>query len=102
MLITGIRAPTDVMTLRKRFHDDFVLICVRAHERKRFQRLLSRQEPRDPKTWQQFLEQDRAEEKIFQLDESCRLADYRIDNDGTVEELNHKIDRIIMKTLNYS
>jgi dephospho-CoA kinase len=101
MLITGIRAPTDVTTLRKRFLDDFVLICVRADERKRFQRLLSRREPRDPKTWQQFLEQDRTEEKIFQLDEACRLADYRIDNDGTVEELHQKIDEIIMKTLNY-
>jgi dephospho-CoA kinase len=99
MLITGIRAPTDVTTLRRHFLDNFVLICVRADERKRFQRLLSRREPRDPKTWQQFLEQDRAEEKIFQLDEACRLADYRIDNDGTVEELFQKIDEIIMKTL---
>jgi dephospho-CoA kinase len=100
LLITGIRAPLDAVTLRKHFHDDFVLICVRADERKRFQRLFSRGEPRDPKTWQQFLEQDRTEEEIFQIDETCRLANYMIDNDGTPEELYQKIDEIIKKTLN--
>ena len=98
ILITGIRAPTDAMALRERFHDDFILICVRANAQKRFQRLLSRRESRDPKTWQQFLEQDRTEEKIFHIEETCRLADYRIDNDGTVEELHQKIGDTISKT----
>jgi dephospho-CoA kinase len=99
MLITGIRAPTDVTTLREHFHDDFVLICVTADEQKRFQRLLQRRESRDPKTWQQFLEQDRNEENIFRLDEACKLADYKIQNEGTLEELHKKIDEIIEKTL---
>lgn len=99
MLITGIRAPTDITTLRENFQSDFVLICVTADKRKRFQRLLARGEPRDPKTWQEFLRQDRAEENIFQITEACSLADYRIDNNGTVEELFQRIDRIIKERL---
>jgi len=99
VLITGIRAPTDVSTLRKHFHDDFVLICVTANKRKRFQRLLARGEPRDPKTWREFLKQDRAEEQIFQLTEACKLADYSIDNNVTVEELFQRINKIIKERL---
>jgi len=95
VLITGIRAPTDVTTLKKLFHNDFILICVIAHERKRFQRLKSREEARDPKTWQEFLAQDRNEEKIFQVSESCELADYAIENNGTLEELLQKIDSVL-------
>jgi dephospho-CoA kinase len=99
VLITGIRAPTDVTTLKERFRDDFVLICVVADRRRRFRRLLSRGEPRDPKTWQEFLEQDRAEERIFQLSVTCKLADYRIENDGTMGELFQRADVVIEERL---
>lgn len=99
VLVTGVRAPTDVITLREHFHDDFILICVEADERRRFQRLLSRGEPRDPRTWEQFLEQDRNEERIFRVDEACGLADYRVDNNGTAEELFRRIDEIIEERL---
>jgi dephospho-CoA kinase len=99
VLITGIRASTDVETLRKQFFDDFILISVTANKRKRFQRLKLRGEPRDPKTWQEFLEQDRNEEKIFQINESCKLANYRIDNNGTLEALFQKIDKIVKEII---
>lgn len=95
MLITGIRASTDVTTLKKHFYEDFILICVTADKRKRFQRLKSREEARDPETWQEFLEQDQNEEEIFHITESCKLADYTIENNGTLEELLQKIDHII-------
>ena len=93
--ITGIRAPIDVTTLRKHFHENLILICVTANKKNRFQRLLKRNEPRDPKTWREFLEQDREEEKIFQLSKTCKLADYRITNNETIEKLFQKVNRII-------
>jgi dephospho-CoA kinase len=95
ILITGIRTITDITTLRKNFADDFILILVTANKSKRFQRLKLRGELRDPKTWLEFLEQDRNEEKIFQLSEAGKLADYRIDNNGSMEELFQKIDKVI-------
>jgi dephospho-CoA kinase len=98
VLITGIRAPTDVETLRKNFLDDFILISVTADKRKRFQRLKMRGDLRDPKTWREFLEQDQNEEKIFHINESCKLANYRIDNNGTFQELFQKIDKILEGT----
>jgi dephospho-CoA kinase len=101
ILITGIRAPTDVATLRKNFHDNFLLICVTANKKTRFQRLARRAEPRDPKTWKEFLSQDEAEEEIFQVTEACKLADLRIENNGTAEELFQNIDKIIKEKLTH-
>ncbi|MGQ9551247.1 MAG: AAA family ATPase [Candidatus Bathycorpusculaceae bacterium] len=95
MLITGIRTPTDVAYLKKHFHEDFILISVSVNKRKRFQRLKARAEPRDPKTWREFLEQDLDEETIFHLSASLRLADHNIDNNGTLEELFRKVDEMI-------
>jgi len=102
ILITGVRAPTDVTTLRKQFHDDFTLLCVTAPRKIRFQRLLARREPRDPKTWGEFLRQDRNEKKIFQLTKTCKLADHRINNDESVEKLFQKIDKIIKEKVSNS
>ncbi len=95
MLITGIRAPTDAASLKKHFRDDFILISVAANKRKRFQRLKARAEPRDPKTWSEFLEQDLNEEIIFHISESYNRADHKIDNNGTLEELFQKMDETI-------
>jgi dephospho-CoA kinase len=95
MLITGIRAPTDVTTLKNHFHDDFVLIAIVADKRKRFQRLRMRQESRDPKKWKEFLKQDQNEEEIFHISEACKLADHIIENSGTLEDLFQKVDNAI-------
>ena len=70
-----------------------------AHKKTRFQRLVKRAEPRDPTAWREFLRQDKTEEQIFQLSRACKLADYRIDNNGTSEELFKKVDEIIQKEL---
>jgi dephospho-CoA kinase len=70
-------------------------LLIVVNKKERFQRLLKRNEPRDPKTWQEFLEQDREEEKIFQLSKTCKLADYRITNNETIEKLFQKLDKII-------
>ena len=93
--ITGIRAPIDAANLRKHFHEDLILICVAATRKIRFERLLRRNEPRDPKTWREFLEQDREEEKIFQIKETSKLANYQITNNETIEKLFQKVDRIV-------
>jgi dephospho-CoA kinase len=37
VVITGIRAPTDVTTLRKHFHENLILIRVTANKKERFQ-----------------------------------------------------------------
>jgi len=97
--ITGIRAPIDAETLREHFHENLILICVTATKKIRFERLLKRNEPRDPKTWREFLEQDQEEEKIFQIKETSKLANYQITNNETIEKLFQKVDRIIKSSL---
>jgi dephospho-CoA kinase len=93
-VITGVRSPIDVQTLRHHFGRDFILICVDADERVRFERLKRRGESRDPKAWQDFTKQDANEDRIFRLSEACRLADFNVDNNDGLEKLFRQVDKI--------
>lgn len=94
--IAGIRSYADAITYRKRFGDDFVLIHVETTSPKeRFIRLRARAEPRDPKTWEEFSAQDEREEQVFGVDRTTQLANYTINNDGTLKELYASIDEFL-------
>jgi dephospho-CoA kinase len=94
-VITSIRTPLDVTTLKRRFDGDFILFYVDVDVKERFRRLRQRGETRDPKTWEEFLEQEKQEERIFHLHESFAMADYRLRNNGTLDGLFRQIDTII-------
>jgi dephospho-CoA kinase len=94
--ISGIRSLNDVSILKEIFGKDFILICVTISDPQvRFSRMTKRGEGRDPRSYEQFLEQDRAEEKLFSLKEAQRLADFTLSNDGTLDDLHHEIDRLV-------
>ena len=54
-----------------------------------------RGEGRGPRSYEQFLRQDSAEEELFSLKEAERRADYSISNDSTLDDLHREIDRLI-------
>lgn len=98
--ITGIRSPTDVSILRSSFGEDFALVLVKTSEpKKRFERLKKRNEPRDPRTWKEFVRQEKREEEVYSLSETCRLTDYTIVNDSELSDLVKEIDQILGKIL---
>jgi dephospho-CoA kinase len=98
-VITSIRTPLDIITLKRRFDGDLILFYVDLDVKERFRRLRQRGETRDPKTWEEFLEQEKQEERIFHLHESYAMADYRLQNNGTLEDLFRQIDAIIERVL---
>jgi dephospho-CoA kinase len=94
--ISGVRSPADVSTLKAMFGRSFVLLRVDIADPKlRYGRLVRRREGRDPVTYEQFQAQDEAEERIFKTGEAGRTADFSLSNDGTIEELHHRIDELV-------
>jgi len=94
--ISGIRSLDDVFILKDIFDKDFILIDVFITDpHLRFRRMTARGEGRDPHSYEQFLQQDTAEEELFSLKEAEHLADYTISNDGTLDDLHREIDRLV-------
>jgi dephospho-CoA kinase len=92
--ISGVRTPCDVEAFRRHFGNNFRLVYVRVgNPELRFQRLRKRKEARDPKTRTAFIEQERAEEKRFNISRTFNQADFTITNDGTINQLHRNIEK---------
>jgi dephospho-CoA kinase len=99
-IVNGIRNPGEVKELKKR--KDFFLIALEANQKLRFERLLDRNKMSDPKTWEEFLKIDRrdfAEDDPAgqQVGACIKMADFKIENNGSLDELNASIDEIFKK-----
>jgi dephospho-CoA kinase len=94
--ISGIRALEDISILKDIFGQDFILINVYVTDpHVRYSRMVARQEERDPHSYEEFLRQDKAEEKLFSLKAAEQKADYSLSNDGTLDDMHHEIDRLV-------
>jgi dephospho-CoA kinase len=96
-VVDSIRTPAEVEALRSR--GDFVLIEVRADEESRWQRMTSRGRSGDPTEKGAFLSQEAAEAKSEDeagqaLDATAAMADITIQNDGSIEDLEGKLEGI--------
>lgn len=93
--VTGIRTPADIHALKDEFGHDFILFHVYVNDPLiRYKRLRQRGEPRDPKSYEEFQEQDK-EEKKFGIEEAVAMADYSLPNDGTPEDLHREISKVL-------
>jgi len=73
------------------------VIYVEAKPEIRFERLMKRKASKDRgiKTFEDFKAMDDAEERLYHTSKLKDLADYVIVNEGTLEELREKVERII-------
>ena len=100
-IVDSIRNPLEVISLRKETPlRRFFLISIDANSRLRYDRLCSRGRIGDTDSWEKFVEQERKEENNDdpnkqQLSRTMEMADYNIDNSGTLEELEAQVNRII-------
>ena len=96
--ISGVRSPKDVDILRGELGKNFVLIYVDVSDpHVRFERMLKRGEGRDAKAYDQFIQQDKAEEKLFGIEKAAAKADYWLGNDGSLDDLRKSIDKLVNK-----
>ena len=100
-IVDSIRNPLEVLSLRKEtLLRRFFLISVDANSKLRYDRLCSRGRIGDTDSWEKFVEQEKKEENNDdpnkqQLSRTMEMADYSIDNSGTLEELEAQVNRII-------
>ncbi len=103
LIVDGIRHPAEIEYLRNKFGRDFVLIAVDAPQQLRFERIVKRARPTDPKTWEEFIalderDQGRGEPDYGQQTVRCRdRADFLIVNNGSLEEMEGKINEIVQR-----
>jgi len=101
IIIEGIRNPAEIKYLKGLAN--FILIGIRAKKKLRFERLLKRGKPWDPKTWADFLAIDRRDwgkgedSSGQQVGQCLSYADFILTNNGTKEELSRKMEKIIKK-----
>jgi dephospho-CoA kinase len=92
-LISGIRPPSDAVTLKEAFKENFILVdIVVSDDNMRFGRMKKRASARDPMVTEKFIEYDKREEELFNTSETESLADFVIYNDGSVEEFYQAAD----------
>ena len=102
VVIEGIRNTGEVEFLKK--NPNFVLIGVKANRELRFQRLLKRSKPWDPKNWADFVRVDRRDLGIRQQDKSGQqvgeclaYCDYVLTNNNDTADFQRKVNNLMKK-----
>ncbi|RPJ48432.1 MAG: hypothetical protein EHM19_02040 [Candidatus Latescibacterota bacterium] len=99
-VISGIRTYVDARALRDRYDSDFLLIhVVVSDDAVRLGRAVQRATARDPRSIEELKRDDEREEKIFGLQAAAGLATMKIANDGTLEQLENKVDLWVEENL---
>jgi len=100
-IVDGIRNPAEVEYLKKKFGDDFKLIAIDAPIETRFNRILEREDTRDPKNFDEFKvvdERDQGKDEPShgqRVGDCMKMADHTIDNDSSFEDLYSKLKNFL-------
>ena len=94
-VIDSIRGKEEVEFLKT--IPGFYLLAIEANPKIRFQRMVERGINSDPKTWEEFLKtEERDKTGDGRNIQAClEMADFKIENNGTIEKLQKKIEKIL-------
>jgi dephospho-CoA kinase len=98
VIVDGLRMPGDPEVFREAYEDSFFLIYVTADQRVRYERSVKRGEKvgESDAAFEEFAAKENLEtEKL--IAEVGKTADFKIENNGTAEELEEKILEIMKK-----
>ncbi len=94
VVIDGLRGIAEVNAYRREFKRDFKLIAISARPEVRFERVKGRSRPDDARSFQRFEEKDERE-LAWGLEEALGVAEYSIQNEGTLEELKSAVSSLL-------
>ncbi|MCX8172489.1 MAG: AAA family ATPase [Archaeoglobaceae archaeon] len=97
VLVDGIRGIAEVQTFKKAF-EDFVLIAIESPPELRFERAKRRGRSDDVLTIEDLYERDRREES-WGLKKAIEVADFTIENTGSIEDFRDKVHALLKKLL---
>ncbi len=93
VVVDGVRYPEEVEMIRS--FENSLLIYIHASPEVRYSRAVKRGEKGEATiSYEEFLKNDGAETEK-RIAELAKLADYRIDNNGTLEELHAALDGVL-------
>jgi dephospho-CoA kinase len=93
IFVDGVRSVSEVMVFRKYWK--FPIIAIVIDEEKRFKHLFERNRSDDPKSLEDLKDRDKREIE-FGLGEVLEIADYRIYNNSSIEDLEKKIRKTVL------
>jgi len=95
IVVDGIRREADMRFLKNL--PGFILLSIEVEAKTRYERLIKRQENADDasKTYEQFLADGKKESEL-EIPQVMAQADYKIDNNGSLENLYKQIEAIII------
>jgi dephospho-CoA kinase len=98
-VIESIRTPGEVELLRSK--ENFCLLAVDASPESRYQRITARGSSTDHVSFETFLdnekrEMDSTDPNKQNIRKCIEMADYRLLNDGSVEELCERVEQILL------
>lgn len=97
-VIESIRTPGEVQSLRKK--GGFYLLAIDADPKIRYQRIILRQSQTDHISYETFLgneqrEMSSTDPNAQNISKCMEMADFRLWNNGTIEQLNLRIEEIL-------
>lgn len=100
VLISGLRPPSDVESFRENFGDEFYLVAIVVESDKtRWQRTVARGSERDHVTFEEFLELDKREERLFNVSKTISMADYTFyRGEFSDDEYHARIKKFFLET----
>lgn len=98
IIINGIRRPEDVIVPKRHFGKQMIFVLIDAPAKTRFERMKLRRRGGDPETFAEFQRQENSEFRFFDIDETLKLVDRKIDNSGSVKQLHDNIDKLLGET----
>ncbi|HKB88554.1 MAG TPA: AAA family ATPase [Patescibacteria group bacterium] len=101
-IIESIRTSGEIESLRKKA--EFYLFAIDADVKTRYERIVKRASSTDKISYAEFLanetrEMTSADPNKQNLKKCIEISDFKIMNNGTIKELNEKVDKIIQKLL---
>jgi len=99
-IIESIRTPGEIYSLQKK--GGFYLIAIDADPKIRYRRISLRNSETDNVSFETFLENERREMESLDpnaqnIGKCIELADYKLWNNGTMEELNRQVEEILLE-----
>ncbi len=91
-VLSGFRSPEEVYAIQNEVLD-FYLVLIDAEKTVRFKR----RRPEDPQTEKEFFARDERDISNKGLDKVIEMADYTIVNNGTLQELEGKVEELLSK-----
>jgi dephospho-CoA kinase len=98
LVVNGIRGYEELKRFKEAFGSDFMLIGVFAPQKMRFERVMKRSLPEDPKSWEDFVWADE-KELGWGVADSFAFSDYIIENTGSKEGMREEAGKLLKNLL---